>query len=334
MRLHNRQVKSTFWTDTDLIKLLDIPGRMFYLGLWQLADDSGCLYHDILAFKIQLFPADNDITMEVIEGWVNKLIDAKKIIPYEAGDKKCLFIKNFHKHQTLKNCSPPEVPLPPWIKWEPYSSNERTGKYVVIEDVLTDFLQSSYKVLTPDLQSSSNLNLNLNLNNIKNNILQNAVSSDCEPEPVEKPAEQGNATHSFDLDDLENIVRRIPTADECKPIIPLIDDLPNDKQLNILVMIYSKAFPNQVKQYKMGGIVKTRKTFEEILDAGYTASTILKEIIYHQTRMKDPPDEEPAPWDIRDQILERRIFGDSMYRLDEKFHPEVLKIDILDKYRR
>lgn len=181
MRLHNRQIKASFWTDTDLIRLLDITGRMFYLGLWQLADDSGCLEYDVLAFKIHLFPADADITIEVIEQWVKKLIEAKKLIPYEAEGKKCLYLKNFHKHQTLKNCPPPEVPLPPWVAWEPYPSNDRTGKYIINENVLTNFLQGSYN----PLQSSSNHNQNhnLNLNQNQNNNLNQEYSTTSEQSP-------------------------------------------------------------------------------------------------------------------------------------------------------
>lgn len=166
MRLHNRQVKAAFWTDTELIRLLDLPGRMFYEGLWQLADDSGCLEYDILAFKIQLFPADNEITEDTISCWVQKLIDAKKLIPYEACEKKCLFLKNFHKHQVLKNCPLPDVPLPLWITFESYRSNDRQGRYIVNENLLNDFLQSYNKknVIDQPLQFSSNQNLNHNLN--------------------------------------------------------------------------------------------------------------------------------------------------------------------------
>jgi len=181
MRLHNRQVKASFWTDTDLIRLLDIPGRMFYQGLWQLADDSGCLEYDTLAFKIQLFPADEEVTEETIKEWLKKLIEAKKLIEYESEGKKCLFLKNFHKHQKLKNCSPPQVPLPDWITWEPYPSNDRQGKYVINEDMLTNFLQGSYN----GLQTSSNHNHNHNQNHNRN---QNYIKSNSEnPTPPEDP---------------------------------------------------------------------------------------------------------------------------------------------------
>ena len=66
MRLHNRQVKAAFWTDTELIRELPPEGRLFYLGLIQLADDSGCLEDDLMAFKIFLFPGEDSITLSIL----------------------------------------------------------------------------------------------------------------------------------------------------------------------------------------------------------------------------------------------------------------------------
>ncbi len=193
MRLHNRQVKAAFWTDTELIRLLDIPGRLFYQGLWQLADDSGCLEYDTLAFKIQLFPADNEITENIISCWIQKLIEAHKLIPYEVDGKKCLFLKNFHKHQTLKNCPPPEVPLPPWAAFEPYQSNDRQGRYTLNESLLNDFLQSSYNkknVSEQPLQSSSNQNQNQNQNQEQEPRYIESDSAEANP-PQSNNAPQG-----------------------------------------------------------------------------------------------------------------------------------------------
>ena len=207
MRLHNRQVKAAFWTDTALIKLLDIVGRMFYQGLWQLADDSGCLDYDLLAFKIHLFPID-DIAVEAFEDWTNKLIEAKKLIQYEAEGKKCLYLKNFHKHQTLSNCPIPDVPLPDWIIFETYKSNSRQGKYRVKEDILTDYLYSSYNktiVSAVGLQIPSNQNLNQNLNQNQNLIDKSDSPNPTQPaetlkvDKVEKKEDPENNTPPFGL---------------------------------------------------------------------------------------------------------------------------------------
>ena len=131
MRMHNRIIKAAFWTDTELIRHLDRDGRMFYIGLIQLADDSGCLEDDLLAFKIHLYPADMDVDLEFLQRYRDKLIELGKLIPYEAEGKKCLYLKNFHKHQSLRSPSPPEVPLPPWITWQPAETPRSAGRYIV-----------------------------------------------------------------------------------------------------------------------------------------------------------------------------------------------------------
>ncbi len=153
MHLHNRRIKATFWNDPDLLQL-PRDMRWFYEGLAQLADDSGCLEDSPFAFKLHLFPSplDSDITVEVLTEWRDKLIQANKLIPYEVNGKKCLFIFNFHKHQSLKNPEQPEVPLPEWITWKSYKSNPSAGKYVVNYEVLSNFLDTSYEVLTPFFQ--------------------------------------------------------------------------------------------------------------------------------------------------------------------------------------
>jgi len=164
MRLHSRLVKEGFWTDTELIKELPIEGRLFYLGLIQLADDSGCLENDPMAFKILLFPGDPDITENLLSDFCKKLVRMGKLTPYLSVNKECFYLKNFHKHQTLKNPTPPEVPLPTWIEWEPYKSNQRTGKYSVGN--VSDFCKKSVSEVSEGdvLQSSSNLNRNRNRN--------------------------------------------------------------------------------------------------------------------------------------------------------------------------
>ena len=131
MKLHNRQIKGSFWTDTEMIRNFTLEERLFYIGLWQLADDSGCVENDPYALKLFLFPLNEEVTIENLNDWTAKLIEKNKLIPYHAQGKDGLYLANFHKHQTIKNPQPPEVPLPPWITWKPYKSNPRTGRYEI-----------------------------------------------------------------------------------------------------------------------------------------------------------------------------------------------------------
>jgi DnaD/phage-associated family protein len=194
VRLHNRQVKAAFWTDTELIRELPPEGRLFYLGLIQLADDSGCLEDDLMAFKIFLFPGDDSITLSILSEYRKTLVRLGKLIPYLSEGKACLYLKNFHKHQTLKTPSAPEVPLPSWVRFEPYPSNPRTGKYIVgtpesakkddAEPVREERLTHKNDVRTSSdthlLQSPSNLEPELEL--------------ELELEPEEEPERHNDAS--------------------------------------------------------------------------------------------------------------------------------------------
>lgn len=199
MKLHNRLVKAAFWTDTDLIRQFSRDERLFYQGLWQLADDSGCLNNDPWAFKLHLFPLDSDILPETLADWTQKLIDAGKLVPYRCGTKPCLFVLNFSKHQTIHNASAPEVPLPEWISWQTYESNGRAGHYLV--DVCK--APPSYIPLTPCLQvADAGLTTGLEVKLIEVNRIEEEVKLiedsiapagvDCADAPIqtpEKPAE-------------------------------------------------------------------------------------------------------------------------------------------------
>ncbi len=143
MKLHNRQIKGSFWSDPDLIYELSREQRMFFIGIIQLAEDSGCLEYDARPMKMLLYPADNDITPEILDEWIKKLIQMGKLIIYEVEGKKYLYLKNFHKHQSLRFMAPPEVPLPPWVQWQQKDERERYGKYVISNGLVNGHINNS-----------------------------------------------------------------------------------------------------------------------------------------------------------------------------------------------
>lgn len=156
MRLHTRQVKAGFWDDPDLAQL-PLQARMLFAGMWALADDSGCLEDSPMAFKLKLFasPVDADLTVELLATHRDKLLGAGMLVRYRSGRKDYLFIVNFHAHQKIRNPGSPVVPLPEWIEWRPTQSNDRTGRYIINQKVLTLALHGAYEVLTDGLQRPS-----------------------------------------------------------------------------------------------------------------------------------------------------------------------------------
>lgn len=179
MRLHNRQVKAAFWEDPKLLRL-SRDARTLFHGLMHLADDSGCLEDDAFAFKTFLFrsPLDDDMTLDRIQDLTSQLVEADVLIRYESAGKACLYIRNFHKHQSLRSPAPPDVPLPPWVHWEAATEERRSGKYTV---------QSPYGDPTNYERSPS------------------ARAGEPEPEPEEEPSpnpsQEGGVPESDDKDD-------------------------------------------------------------------------------------------------------------------------------------
>jgi hypothetical protein len=138
MRLHNRQIKASYRTDGELLRW-PRGKRDFYLALSQAADDSGCVEDDPFALKMLIFPSplDTDITVELIEQWIAEMTqgdERAKLVPYTTESKRCLFMRNFHKHQQLRNPAAPDVPLPEWIIFIPSSIKHRSGNYAMRND--------------------------------------------------------------------------------------------------------------------------------------------------------------------------------------------------------
>jgi len=87
-----RQIKPQFWTDAKLIKIpLDV--RLFYVGLWCVADDAGWFEWD---------PAQISVDLQLKESLVRKgmdaLIAADRVIVHECGHGE---VPHLVEHQRL-----------------------------------------------------------------------------------------------------------------------------------------------------------------------------------------------------------------------------------------
>lgn len=138
-RLRNRQLKADFWTDPELLRW-PRDKRWTYQGLWEMAEDSGCIEDDPFGWKLMLWPSpmDSDITVELLTEWRDELVEAHKAVPYEADGKHYLYLRTFHEHELPRNPQSPNLPLPAWVKWSPdKDTKERSrGRYVIDKDIL------------------------------------------------------------------------------------------------------------------------------------------------------------------------------------------------------
>ena len=73
--------------------------RYFWVLLWGYVDDYGRGKDNPKLIKADCFPLDEDITSEVVDGWLWMLSDAGVVIRYEVDGVKYLAVKNWAEHQ-------------------------------------------------------------------------------------------------------------------------------------------------------------------------------------------------------------------------------------------
>lgn len=89
-----RNIKPGFFKNEELANL-SFEARLFFIGLWTLADREGRLEDRPKRMKMELFPADN----VDVEGCLTALEGGKFIHRYQVGESKYIQILNFVKHQ-------------------------------------------------------------------------------------------------------------------------------------------------------------------------------------------------------------------------------------------
>ncbi|WP_249021955.1 DnaT-like ssDNA-binding domain-containing protein [Kluyvera ascorbata] len=103
-----RTVKPEFWTDEKVVEC-SIPARLLFIGLFNFANDMGCLERSPKRLKMQIFPADS-LDCEPL---IHELISHGLLTEYSVSDVCYLQIKGFLKHQKINRPSATKIPLPP-----------------------------------------------------------------------------------------------------------------------------------------------------------------------------------------------------------------------------
>lgn len=101
-----RMIDPEFWSDEQVGKW-SFQARLFYIGLWNFADDEGKFkaHNDLL--KSQIFPYEKKIDINKLK---NEL--GNKILWYKVENSAYGQIKNFLKYQTINRPTPSKLPNP------------------------------------------------------------------------------------------------------------------------------------------------------------------------------------------------------------------------------
>ena len=93
-----RQVKPAFWTDSTIAGLAPAV-RLFYIGLWMVADDAGYLRWDTPQIANELYGYESRKKRERdVDAFIAVLTDDGRVVRYECGHA---FIPHLTDHQRL-----------------------------------------------------------------------------------------------------------------------------------------------------------------------------------------------------------------------------------------
>ncbi|WP_071146709.1 hypothetical protein [Bacteroides ihuae] len=95
-----RTIKPEFWED-EKIGSLPMPCRLFFIGLWNFADDQGVFRATPILLKSKIFPYDENLRVSELSKWLDALEKARMIIPIIHEGESYYIIRTFHSHQIL-----------------------------------------------------------------------------------------------------------------------------------------------------------------------------------------------------------------------------------------
>lgn len=109
-----RTIKPEFWEDA-IIGTLSREARLLFIAAWNLADDAGRLRWSAAYLKAGAFIYDEDISQEMVSGYMAELVSTGLVSPYTSSRGKQEFghIVNFLKHQKISHPTPSRLPEPP-----------------------------------------------------------------------------------------------------------------------------------------------------------------------------------------------------------------------------
>jgi hypothetical protein len=115
-----RTIKPELFADEKLTACT-VDARFLFLGLLPFCDDMGRKQYSPRRIKAEVFPADTEFTIEVVEGLLQELASVGVIELYDHGKNHYLRIPHFLRHQVINKPghsdippSPTEDPQEPW----------------------------------------------------------------------------------------------------------------------------------------------------------------------------------------------------------------------------
>lgn len=106
-----RTIKPDFWQDYRLATDLTRDQRLFYIGLWNEADDEGRFRAHPARLLGSIFPYDDDLDAGFVVDTLRRLQQTGRLVQYVDGEPFGQLTK-FPDHQTINRPTPSLIPKP------------------------------------------------------------------------------------------------------------------------------------------------------------------------------------------------------------------------------
>lgn len=110
-----RTIKPEFPEDETLGKV-SRDARLLFVLIWTRADDLGRFRASPAYLRGQLFPFDEDLTLQMIDQWLDELEGVGRIKSYVVREERYGVVSNWAKHQRVDNAGKPLCPSPPFAE--------------------------------------------------------------------------------------------------------------------------------------------------------------------------------------------------------------------------
>jgi hypothetical protein len=116
-----RTIKPEFWSSPDVADA-SRDARLFFIALWNFADDDGRIEYIPQQLASAVFPFDDDVTGDTVTQLTQELVDATLVRPYQISRRRYLYITGW-QHQRINRPSSARCPDPDDSRATPFSPN-------------------------------------------------------------------------------------------------------------------------------------------------------------------------------------------------------------------
>lgn len=122
--MSNRRMITSDLFEDEIIGGLPMTDRLLWVGLITIADDQGRLPDNPALIRSKVFPYD-EIPISEINDALLHLAETNRITRYQIGNKKCIQINNWWKHQRSQWAGKSNLPAPEgWTDRARYNSSD------------------------------------------------------------------------------------------------------------------------------------------------------------------------------------------------------------------